>query len=114
VVDGPEPAISAALVDGKPGVLMMIGAQYGSLISTVRATAAGVTDCPSVCRVMRWLTVSMKPAHQRITLQTEGQSVTPAAVARTVLINEGGASVVLGDGPPRRRRRPAPRWRRPR
>ncbi len=36
-------------------------------------------------------------ANQRITLQTEGQSVTPAAVARTVLINEGGASVVLGD-----------------
>ncbi len=35
--------------------------------------------------------------NQRITLQTEGQSVTPAAVARTVLINEGGASVVLGD-----------------
>ena len=33
-----------------------------SLIRTVRATAAGVTDCPSVCRVMRWLTVSMKPA----------------------------------------------------
>ncbi len=36
-------------------------------------------------------------ANQRITLQTEGQAVTPAAVARTVLINEGGASVVLGD-----------------
>jgi CzcA family heavy metal efflux pump len=35
--------------------------------------------------------------NQRITLQTEGQSVTPEAVARTVLINEGGASVVLGD-----------------
>ncbi|UHC17114.1 efflux RND transporter permease subunit [Methylobacterium currus] len=35
--------------------------------------------------------------NQRITLQTEGQSVTPAAVARTVLVNEGGASVVLGD-----------------
>ncbi|KQQ12749.1 acriflavin resistance protein [Methylobacterium sp. Leaf122] len=35
--------------------------------------------------------------NQRITLQTEGQSLTPEAVARTVLINEGGASVVLGD-----------------
>ncbi|MFF8798895.1 MULTISPECIES: efflux RND transporter permease subunit [unclassified Methylobacterium] len=35
--------------------------------------------------------------NQRITLQTEGQSLTPEAVARTVLVNEGGASVVLGD-----------------
>ena len=35
--------------------------------------------------------------NQRITLQTDGQSLTPEAVARTVLINEGGASVVLGD-----------------
>ncbi|WP_348645306.1 efflux RND transporter permease subunit [Methylobacterium sp. BTF04] len=35
--------------------------------------------------------------NQRITLQTEGQSLTPEAIARTVLINEGGASVVLGD-----------------
>ena len=35
--------------------------------------------------------------NQRIALQTEGQAVTPEAVARTVLINEGGASVVLGD-----------------
>jgi len=36
-------------------------------------------------------------ANQRIAVQTEGQSLTPEAVARTVLINEGGASVVLGD-----------------
>ncbi|KAB1073133.1 efflux RND transporter permease subunit [Methylobacterium planeticum] len=36
-------------------------------------------------------------ANQRIVLQTEGQALTPAEVARTVLINEGGASVVLGD-----------------
>ncbi|WP_336489229.1 efflux RND transporter permease subunit [Methylobacterium nigriterrae] len=36
-------------------------------------------------------------ANQRIVLQTEGQSLTPAEVARTVLVNEGGASVVLGD-----------------
>ncbi|MBD8908471.1 efflux RND transporter permease subunit [Methylorubrum zatmanii] len=36
-------------------------------------------------------------ANQRIALQTEGQSLTPEAVARTVLVNEGGASVVLGD-----------------
>ncbi|MFE1600003.1 efflux RND transporter permease subunit [Methylobacterium sp. ID0610] len=35
--------------------------------------------------------------NQRITLQTEGQSLTPEQVARTVLVNEGGASVVLGD-----------------
>ena len=35
--------------------------------------------------------------NQRITLQTEGQSLTPEAVARTVLINEGGASVTIGD-----------------
>ena len=36
-------------------------------------------------------------ANQRIALQTEGQSLTPEEIARTVLINEGGASVVLGD-----------------
>ncbi|HEX8417903.1 MAG TPA: efflux RND transporter permease subunit, partial [Methylobacterium sp.] len=35
--------------------------------------------------------------NQRITLQTEGQSLSPEEVARTVLINEGGASVTLGD-----------------
>lgn len=35
--------------------------------------------------------------NQRIALQTEGQSLTPEEVARTVLINEGGASVTLGD-----------------
>ena len=36
-------------------------------------------------------------ANQRIMLQTEGQSITPEAVARTVLVNDGGASVVLAD-----------------
>ena len=36
-------------------------------------------------------------ANQRITLQTEGQSLSPEEVARTVLVNEGGASVLLGD-----------------
>ncbi|MCC2106899.1 MAG: efflux RND transporter permease subunit [Hyphomicrobiales bacterium] len=35
--------------------------------------------------------------NQRITLQTFGQSLTPEQVARTVLMHEGGASVVLGD-----------------
>ncbi|MBX9931088.1 MAG: efflux RND transporter permease subunit [Methylobacterium sp.] len=35
--------------------------------------------------------------NQRVTLQTEGQSLTPEALARTVLVNEGGASVTLGD-----------------
>ncbi|MGY2049793.1 efflux RND transporter permease subunit [Methylobacterium sp. JK268] len=35
--------------------------------------------------------------NQRITLETEGQSLTPDQLARTVLVNEGGASVVLGD-----------------
>jgi CzcA family heavy metal efflux pump len=35
--------------------------------------------------------------NQRVTLQTEGQSLTPEQLARTVLVNEGGASVVLGD-----------------
>ena len=35
--------------------------------------------------------------NQRIALQTEGQSLTPEEIARTVLVNEGGASVVLGD-----------------
>ena len=35
--------------------------------------------------------------NQRITLQTEGQSLTPERLARTVLVNEGGASTVLGD-----------------
>ncbi|MGF6306702.1 CzcA family heavy metal efflux pump [Bradyrhizobium sp. i1.8.4] len=36
-------------------------------------------------------------ANQRITLQTLGQSLTPDQLARTVLLHEGGASVVLGD-----------------
>jgi CzcA family heavy metal efflux pump len=35
--------------------------------------------------------------NQRITLQTQGQSLTPEQLARTVLLHEGGASVVLGD-----------------
>lgn len=35
--------------------------------------------------------------NQRIVLQTQGQSLTPEQLARTVLLNEGGASVVLGD-----------------
>lgn len=35
--------------------------------------------------------------NQRVALQTQGQSLTPEEVARTVLVNEGGASVVLGD-----------------
>lgn len=36
-------------------------------------------------------------ANQRITLQTQGQSLTPEQVARTVLLHQGGASIVLGD-----------------
>ena len=36
-------------------------------------------------------------ANQRITPQTQGQSLTPDQLARTVLLHEGGASVVLGD-----------------
>ncbi len=36
-------------------------------------------------------------ANQRVTLQTDGQSLSPEAVGRTVLINEGGASVTLAD-----------------
>ena len=36
-------------------------------------------------------------ANQRITLQTNGQSLTPEQLARTVLRHEGGSSVVLGD-----------------
>ena len=36
-------------------------------------------------------------ANQRVILQTQGQSLTPEQLARTVLLHEGGASVVLGD-----------------
>ncbi|WP_375456874.1 efflux RND transporter permease subunit [uncultured Methylobacterium sp.] len=36
-------------------------------------------------------------ANQRIALRTDGQALTPEEIARTVLVNEGGASVVLGD-----------------
>ncbi|KQP48979.1 acriflavin resistance protein [Methylobacterium sp. Leaf108] len=36
-------------------------------------------------------------ANQRVTLQTEGQSLGPEALGRTVLVNEGGASVSLAD-----------------
>jgi CzcA family heavy metal efflux pump len=35
--------------------------------------------------------------NQRITLQTQGQSLTPEQVERTVLLHEAGASIVLGD-----------------
>jgi CzcA family heavy metal efflux pump len=36
-------------------------------------------------------------ANQRVILQTQGQSLTPEQLARTVLLHEGGASVLLGD-----------------
>ena len=36
-------------------------------------------------------------ANQRIILQTEGQSLTPAAIAQTVLIHHQGANLTLGD-----------------
>ncbi|MDP4024075.1 efflux RND transporter permease subunit [Methylobacterium sp. NEAU 140] len=35
--------------------------------------------------------------NQRVVLRTEGQALTPEALGRTVLVNEGGASVVLSD-----------------
>ena len=35
--------------------------------------------------------------NQRIALQTDGQALSPEAVSRTVLLNEGGASVTLAD-----------------
>jgi Cu/Ag efflux pump CusA len=34
---------------------------------------------------------------QRIVLQTEGQSVTPAQLARTVLVHHNGTNFTLGD-----------------
>jgi len=36
-------------------------------------------------------------ANQRITLRTEGQSLTPREIARTVLVSAGGGNVLLGD-----------------
>jgi CzcA family heavy metal efflux pump len=39
----------------------------------------------------------VETANQRITLQTEGQSLSAAALARTVLRHDGGASLTLGD-----------------
>ncbi len=36
-------------------------------------------------------------ANQRVILQTQGQSLTPEQLARTVLLHQAGASVVLGD-----------------
>ncbi|HKQ86937.1 MAG TPA: efflux RND transporter permease subunit [Candidatus Acidoferrales bacterium] len=35
--------------------------------------------------------------NQRIVLQTEGQSITPAELARTVLVHHNGANITLGD-----------------
>ncbi len=63
--------------------------QYGVSVEEVIATArratgvrgAGFVDTPN----------------QRIVLQTEGQSVTAAQLARTVLIHHSGANVTLGD-----------------
>jgi CzcA family heavy metal efflux pump len=39
----------------------------------------------------------VETANQRVILQTQGQSLTPEQLARTVLLHEGSASVVLGD-----------------
>ncbi len=36
-------------------------------------------------------------ANQRVVIQTEGQSITPAELAHTVLVNNGGASVTLAN-----------------
>lgn len=63
--------------------------QYGVSVEEVIAAArqatglrgAGFVDTPN----------------QRIVLQTEGQSLTPAQLARTVLIHHNGANVLLGD-----------------
>ena len=35
--------------------------------------------------------------NQRVTLQVQGQSLTPAQIARTVVLQKGGANVTLGD-----------------
>ncbi len=36
-------------------------------------------------------------ANQRVVVQTQGQSLTPAEIARTVLVHQNGASLTLGD-----------------
>ena len=41
--------------------------------------------------------VSAGAVNQRITLQTQCQSLIPEQIQRTVLLHEAGASIVLGD-----------------
>ncbi|GJE29271.1 efflux RND transporter permease subunit [Methylobacterium organophilum] len=69
----------------RPADLVRFGIGLNDVLAAARKATgvrgAGFVDTPN----------------QRITLQTEGQSLTPEAVARTVLLNEGGASVLLGD-----------------
>jgi CzcA family heavy metal efflux pump len=60
VTAAPEPAISAALVDGKPGVLLMVGAQAGTDTRAVTARLESALD-------------ELRPALQRegVTLRTD-------------------------------------------
>ena len=61
------PSTRAALIGGSPAAITVatsprVTLAPPSLISTVRASSSGVSDCPSVWRVTRWLIVSTKPA----------------------------------------------------
>src|SRR6267154_1857509 len=68
-----------------PQRLMQYGVSVDDVIAAARQATGvrggGFVDTPN----------------QRIVLQTEGQSVTPAQLARTVLVHHNGTNVTLGD-----------------
>lgn len=63
--------------------------RFGLSMNNVLAAARGATGVRGAGFI--------NTPNQRITLQTEGQTVHPADIARTVLVRHGGTSVTLGD-----------------
>jgi len=72
-------------VQVRPDDLMRFGVGLNDVLAAARK-ATGVRGAGFV-----------DTANQRVILQTQGQSLTPEQLSRTVLLHQGGASVVLGD-----------------
>jgi CzcA family heavy metal efflux pump len=69
----------------EPGQLMRYGVSVNELIAAARQ-ATGIRGAGFI-----------DTANQRLVLQTQGQSLTPAEIAQTVLVHHGSASVTLGE-----------------
>ena len=78
-------AVRALQIEVRPHDLIRFGIGMNDVLAAGRR-ATGVRGAGFV-----------DTANQRITLQTEGQSLSAEALSRTVLVNEGGASVTLAD-----------------